>query len=442
MNFSFESKKFLENKNFSHRIVFKYLGIISMIIATVYLFLLSSREIYIFLACRYFIFVFNNFAQHYLYGNNFFSMILAHSKHLEHNLFYYLIYSVLINIFLCFLFFVLIFSFQSFLDFSLDLYDLLFLLLWLFGMTASAFFQHAFQSKKLHFLSGLSTGFIANISILAFCIFFYFIDSIDFKSILTAYGLAWIINFLILCALFLRELNFSPIINTSFRGYPEYGSFSEAISQSLNTTFSLAPIIVSGIILEPSYAAIVSLSIYIFDISKLLPYNYKLSIREDFIGSWMNKKEFSKVFKDFKKSYSLITFGILFFCILVYCIAFLFNENIGFDKLNFETFLPATIWVIVIYIFRSISSLFFPWTNNIITLGQDGINHFTKVMFFSTSFYFVLIISTSFFENIYVLMLTYVVFLSIVDMLNNQFFLQKRIHNPKSDKLRKGFESQ
>ena len=266
MNFSFESKNFLENKNFSHRIVFKYLGIISMIIATVYLFLLSSREIYIFLACRYFIFVFNNFAQHYLYGNNFFSMILAHSKHLEHNLFYYLIYSVLINIFLCFLFFVLIFSFQSFLDFSLDLYDLLFLLLWLFGMTASAFFQHAFQSKKLHFLSGLSTGFIANISILAFCIFFYFIDSIDFKSILTAYGLAWIINFLILCALFLRELNFSPIINTSFRGYPEYGSFSEAISQSLNTTFSLAPIIVSGIILEPSYAAIVSLSIYIFDI--------------------------------------------------------------------------------------------------------------------------------------------------------------------------------
>ena len=436
--FSFlEVKKLTKNKNFLYRVLFKYLGIISMIIATTYLLLLSSREIYIFLVCRYFIFVFANFGRNYLYGNKFFSMVSDQRKPLEGNLLYYLIYSVFINCVLCFLFFISILSFHSFLDLSLDFYELLFLFLWLFGIMASTFFQHAFQSKKLHFLSGLSTGFIANFTILVLCFFFYFADSIDLKYILFAYGFAWVINFLVLFVLFLREFNFSLESNTSLRSYTEYGSFSEAISASLFSTLSLAPIIISGIILEPSSAAIVSLSIYIFDISKLLPYNYKLSIREAFIKNWMNKKKFSKVFEDYRKGYTSIIFGILFFCILVYCAAFLFKENIDSDLLNLGTFLPATVWVIIIYTFRSCSSLLFPWTNNIITLGKDGISHLTKVMFFLTPLYIFIIISVSFFENIFALMFTYIIFLCFADLLNYQFFLQTKINNPKSDKIRK-----
>ena len=114
----FSTENLFKNKNFLYRVLFKYLGIISMIIATTYLLFLSSQEIYIFLVCRYFIFVFNNFGHNYLYGNNFFMMVSDQRKPLEGNLFYYLIYSVFINCVLCFLFFISILSFHSFLDLS------------------------------------------------------------------------------------------------------------------------------------------------------------------------------------------------------------------------------------------------------------------------------------------------------------------------------------
>lgn len=433
------TKKLLKNKNFFYRVVFKYLGIISMIIATTYLLFLSSQEIYTFLVCRYLVFILHNFTHNYLYGGNFYNMIFLQRKALDENLFNYLIYSISIICAFCFLFFVSLLCFQSFinLSFSLDFYELLFLLLWLFGMTASTFFQHAFQSKKLHFLSGFSTGFVTNLSILALCLIFYFLGSINLKSILFAYGFAWIINFLTLFVLFLREFNFSLRSNTSFRSYTQYGSFYEGISACLHTTFSLAIIIISGTITDVSSAAIVSLSIYIYDISKIVPHSYLLSMREHFIENWTNKKKFSKVYEDFRKGYTAIIFGILFFCILVYCTAFLFNKYFHSELLNFGTFLPATVWVITIYILRSFSSLFFPWTVNIITLGKDGISHFFKAILFLTPLYYFLIISTSFFENISVLILTYIFFLSIIDLTNHQFFLRTKINNPKLDKIRK-----
>ena len=372
------------NNNFLFRAAFKFLGVFIMFIVSFFILLVPAESIAIFFLVRKLVYLFAPFFKILFGGQYFFNLLL---KNNNKSFFYKHLGICFIGTFL--------FSFVIFLFWHvMESFNLLYItsdfikimsIFWFCSIAISYIFQHYFQVIRYDFLSGLSTGFIANLLILFSVLFFYFTNLLNLENLIFSFSIGWILNLLIflLFIVFLREKEHMHLSTFDYSYIKDRKILEESITSVIYNSPILITLLISTKFFDPNIVAVVGFALYLVEFVSLIPNMYELSIRIDFKKITDRKSRLSSFYRNYRSN--LLRIHVLMLAasgFFIYLINF-FKNNLK-DYFEVNLFISAGCLFLIFLFLRTASSIFVPRNQSLIHLAgysRDALK-FTSIAIF------------------------------------------------------------
>ena len=390
------------NNNFLFRAVFKFLGVFIMLTVSFFILLVPAESIAIFFLVRKIVYLFTPFFKTLFGGQYFFNLIL---KENQKRFFYKHLGICLIGTFL--------FSFVIFLFWHvMESFNLIYItsdfikimsLFWFCSISISFTFQHYFQVIRYDFLSGLSTGFIANLFILFSVLFFYFNNLLNLENLIFCFSVGWILN-LLACFFFLvllREKGDKHLSAFNYSYIKDRKILEESITLVIYNSPNLIILFTSIQFFDPNITAVIGLSLYLIEFAGLIPYMYEQSIRIDFKKIIAHKSKLPSFFRNYRDN--LFRIHVLMLAasgFFIYLIIFFKNDLKDYFEVNL--FISACCLFLIFLFFRTATSIIIPRSQTLIHLAgysRDALK-FTFISIFIMIILIFVLSFTGFFNSI------------------------------------------
>ncbi len=256
---------------------------------------------------------------------------------------------------------------------------------WFCSIAISYIFQHYFQVIRYDFLSGLSTGFIANLLILFSVLFFYFTNLLNLENLIFSFSIGWILNLLIflLFIVFLREKEHMHLSTFDYSYIKDRKILEESITSVIYNSPILITLLISTKFFDPNIVAVVGFALYLVEFVSLIPNMYELSIRIDFKKITDRKSRLSSFYRNYRSN--LLRIHVLMLAasgFFIYLINF-FKNNLK-DYFEVNLFISAGCLFLIFLFLRTASSIFVPRNQSLIHLAgysRDALK-FTSIAIF------------------------------------------------------------
>lgn len=362
------------SKNFYSRVFFRYLSLIFITLTIYFLFQIEAIELAVFFLIRSALRLFSALAAPLSGAEIFFKKFInkndfdsAFMQHFILSSFFILIIGLILT---C-----LLYLFQFILDYlSLNIVELSLIFIWFLSITIGNIFPHYFQIMNKDILSGFSNGVFAQFVIILSLSFIYFFSKITFFNLLLIFSLSYLLNTTIFSIYILathiqkssfRHVNFDYFYDKKLYIEMTIGLFSRSNSVLLW---------ISAFFLETQAILILGICFYILPILQIIKGAFRFSVREEWIGSFLDASKFKTTYLKVKNNLLIMNSLILF----LLCVSKLVLNNDFYILDNFKYFYEvnyALNLLLIFYLGILVTDHLFVALSNIMVLHGSAVKY-------------------------------------------------------------------